>query len=334
MKKIIIIAGAIILLFIAADIAARIWFPTSSPDSTLGKSFSLNSLGLRDKDYTIPKPPVKYRIMTLGDGLVWGIGLEENLTFPRQLEKSLGSQYSGVEVINAGCPGFNAIKQRIVMQNLVDNYTPDMLLLFYNLNDVMDSKKVKGSVKSSTETNNIYEDDASEFMAMQKSGAKKIPFFTRNFRIVNLADQWFVKTFHTLGLNKNPRYEWIYNIDKAYSEENPGWTAAKNALAEMRDICAQRGIVFKVFIYPVMTDFNKYPAKKSHNAVMEACSQMRIDCVDLLTSFEGKNGYDLWVSPFNRLPSTEAHKIAVDAISPDLKNILEQARIPHNANAR
>jgi len=60
--------------------------------------FTTNSRGLRDKEYSIVKPPNVIRIVVLGDSFTWGFGVNDNAIYTEILE----SMYENVEVINLG----------------------------------------------------------------------------------------------------------------------------------------------------------------------------------------------------------------------------------------
>ncbi|MEO8168314.1 MAG: hypothetical protein ABI623_08705, partial [bacterium] len=66
--------------------------------------YKINSLGLRDKEYSIPKPSNTFRILMVGDSFTEGDGVFSYETFSKRLEAKLQSFSSPVkfEVINAG----------------------------------------------------------------------------------------------------------------------------------------------------------------------------------------------------------------------------------------
>jgi hypothetical protein len=334
LKKIAIIAGTAVLIIAVLEFTARKTYPVSSKNSTYGKPVAFNSLGLRDREYPIPKPLVKYRIMVLGDANVWGSGLPEEQTLPRLLEKSLGGEFSGIEVLNAACPGFNTLQESFIMRSLSDNYTPDMALLFFNLNDIKYVSELNPQRHKADSAFAVYENDAVDLLGMQGKALKNEPFLLRNLRCLNVASLWTGKFLYSLGIYKNPRYYWPKTVDKGYVESNPGWREAKRGLSLMNAFCAQRGIKFKVYIYPVMADFNHYPAAKAHEAILKACAEMGIDCTDLLPAFKGSNGKKMWAGMFNSSPNGEAQQKVIQAISPGLKDTLLQLNIPKNAKGR
>src|SRR3989344_7830887 len=51
----------------------------------------INSEGLRDYEYRIKKPDNTFRIVVLGDSMVFGYGLDLEDTFPKFLERKLNA---------------------------------------------------------------------------------------------------------------------------------------------------------------------------------------------------------------------------------------------------
>lgn len=92
-----------------------------------------NSLGLRDREYTVEKPPGTYRIVMLGDSIGVGWGLDDGQGFEPRLEGALdGRSRAGggtsVEILNLSVPGY-APGQRVEHLNRVGwSLGPDLIL--------------------------------------------------------------------------------------------------------------------------------------------------------------------------------------------------------------
>lgn len=65
----------------------------------------VNRDGLRGRP-TGPKPPGMLRILALGDSFTFGVGAQEDETWPSRLEAILRQRGVRAEVLNAGAPGF------------------------------------------------------------------------------------------------------------------------------------------------------------------------------------------------------------------------------------
>lgn len=92
---------------------------------------SFNKLGLRDRDYG-PKPKGMKRLLVLGDSNLVAIGLPENLTWPRMLERRLRSNGERWEVINGGTDGFSSLETALMLPGYLDEYKPDLVIYVPN----------------------------------------------------------------------------------------------------------------------------------------------------------------------------------------------------------
>lgn len=98
-----------------------------------------NSYGFRGPEITIPKPNETYRIVILGGSTVYTIGVDDwKKDFARQLQKELQSKYNylGIEVINAGIPGYNSWESLINLEFKVLDLEPDLIIIYMGTNDV------------------------------------------------------------------------------------------------------------------------------------------------------------------------------------------------------
>jgi hypothetical protein len=93
--------------------ATLFWSLRPNLDTPLRKTKRLttNSLGLRNEEVAVPKPPHTFRILSLGESTTWGdqVNLEETYSkaLERRLNQALGSAAGQrFEVINAGCGAY------------------------------------------------------------------------------------------------------------------------------------------------------------------------------------------------------------------------------------
>lgn len=99
---------------------------------------SINSLGLRDREFEKYPPAGSERILLLGDSFAYGYGVEASETFPKQWEQKLNSQgLRAVEVVNAGVPSYDLWQEVKLARRLIPKLHPDrMVIAFFMGNDV------------------------------------------------------------------------------------------------------------------------------------------------------------------------------------------------------
>lgn len=99
----------------------------------------INSHGLRDREYSVVKPPHTFRILALGDSFTYGDGVALEETWMKDLERRLNRQLgdTGIhfEVLNAGIPGYNTHQELIHLQDVGLQFDPNLVVVEFTLND-------------------------------------------------------------------------------------------------------------------------------------------------------------------------------------------------------
>lgn len=95
-----------------------------------------NSLGFRDDDRSVEKPPGVYRILLLGDSVTAGQGvrLYEN-TYPAILQQRLTEAGLAVEVLNFAVTGYNTQQEVWTLHDKGLAFDPDLVMVGFCLND-------------------------------------------------------------------------------------------------------------------------------------------------------------------------------------------------------
>lgn len=99
---------------------------------------TINSLGFRGKEFSETKQPGTYRIVTLGGSTTYGIGLEEDGTYPYFLEKVLQERLGtdSIEVINAGLVSATTAESLSRFLLKVVPLDPDLVIFYEGYNDL------------------------------------------------------------------------------------------------------------------------------------------------------------------------------------------------------
>jgi len=95
---------------------------------------STNPDGLRT-DLSRARSPGRFRVAVLGDSTVFGWGVGQSETVADGIAEGLRHLSGGVEVINAGQPGYSSVQASRLFSNVVSAYQPDLTLLFLPLHD-------------------------------------------------------------------------------------------------------------------------------------------------------------------------------------------------------
>ncbi|MCA9015998.1 MAG: hypothetical protein KDA77_11760 [Planctomycetaceae bacterium] len=114
------------------------------PDTGEMIQFKINSMGLRGREYTIPKPAGVFRILCLGGETVLAPEMTEEDTFCMRLENLLQKQTQlKVEVINAGVPDACPLMSYLHLRHSLLGLQPDLILFNFDMSDVADDHALR-----------------------------------------------------------------------------------------------------------------------------------------------------------------------------------------------
>jgi hypothetical protein len=104
----------------------------------------INSDGLRDREYSLAKPPGTVRIAVLGDSFTEALQVNQDEGFCSVLERDLQKcdtlKGRRVEVLNFGVAGYGTAQELLTLRHRVWKYNPDVVLLeFTPGNDISDN---------------------------------------------------------------------------------------------------------------------------------------------------------------------------------------------------
>ena len=100
-----------------------------------------NRLGFRDVEHG-DKAPGTFRILGLGDSFTYGVGVSFEETYLYRLEAMLNSRpgaHPRVEIIKAGIPRYFPEPERILLEKYGVGFRPDLVLVAFLPNDVIDT---------------------------------------------------------------------------------------------------------------------------------------------------------------------------------------------------
>ncbi len=96
----------------------------------------VNAKGLRDRERPYDKPPGTFRIVVIGDSVVFGSG---GVEMPQRFTELLEQATQHVEVINMGVPGYGTDQELLYLKTEGLKYHPDLVLFCVFFNDFNES---------------------------------------------------------------------------------------------------------------------------------------------------------------------------------------------------
>ena len=249
-----------------------------------------NSVGWRDQEHAIEKPRRTYRILGLGDSYLWGQGVRREDICLTRLGKLLADNPAGllIETINTGQSGMNTANERDLLAQRGLAYDPDLVIVHFVPNDVGTDLGRGPKVEFFTEYTAIYQ----------------TPWrFSGYSHLFDWARQRYLR--HVRGR------AFIRRSLETFTEDGPGWSESRSALANIDRICRNRGIGLLVVLFPFFHELDgDYPFQPVHKVVREYCRSRKIPFLDLRERYRDYCGPELWVHPTDQHPNEIAHEIA------------------------
>ncbi|MEZ4219228.1 MAG: GDSL-type esterase/lipase family protein [Myxococcota bacterium] len=103
-----------------------------------GPRYATNSLGFRDRERALAKPPGAFRVVAIGDSVTFGFGVELEEAWPSRLEERLRAVRPDAEVLDLGIGGYNPYTESELLRGRGLAFAPDVVLVQFCVNDLAD----------------------------------------------------------------------------------------------------------------------------------------------------------------------------------------------------
>jgi lysophospholipase L1-like esterase len=251
---------------------------------------STNEIGLRSRP--IPSEKREFRVLVLGNSCAFGIGVDDEETWPARLEEVLRrATGSEVLVMNASVPGYSSYQGKRFLETRGFALRPDLVIASFGFNDASE-----WSSRSDMQV-------ARSLAAGRGEGPLRA---SRAYAVLRRVVAG-VRATETPGNDeKRPRL----SSGEFY-----------RALVEIRDVCAKRNVPVLFLIWP----FRKQMEERNdallayQRIVAEVCMRERVPLVDLVGPFVETEG-DLFVD--NLHANAEGCRVTAETIA----SVLERAR--------
>lgn len=274
---------------------------------THDKPVSINSAGIRDREYPPVPPSGTVRVIGLGDSQTFGNGLDIADTWPKQLERELLESGGSWEVLNCGVPATDTWQHSILFDRLNEMYHPDWLVLAFYVNDPAPSYRLpptgSGEVTNSTSKRAAYLMKRSALISYLHHSAKALRGAMR-------PSSGSLRELHRLTGEEDATVE-------------KGWRQAEASLEEIREKCARAGIRFITFALPRRDQVDGTIEGRAYNErIADICRRHSISLVDMLPLLQeaynssGRQLFIPWDGHNSALANAEiARRLAVDISS-------------------
>lgn len=212
---------------------------------------SINSLGLRGPEVTLPKPPGSFRILILGDSFTEGKQVSFEETFARQLEGRLAAALPDRqwEVVNAGVSGYGTADEIKFFEAYGHDLGADLVILgFFIGNDVMNNAL---SPFFAWKNGELVENPVRPLSRAQIMRSRTAEFLTSHFHFV----QFLRDRLRELHGSRRPAEENEPTVaDDSENASDPrdanGWAFSDALVGRLRGLVAESGAGFLLVAIP------------------------------------------------------------------------------------
>lgn len=280
-----------------------------------GIPVQINSQGLRCPKVNPEKPPNTYRILNLGDSVVFGWGVRYEDTYGYRLQELLNQRYDNeqtkYEVINAGVPGWNMENALAYLKAEGLAYQPDLILLNVTLvNDVYG----RSALKLSNEP----------LFDWLRDHTYSWPFLSVQYRQLEVR----LRRREAIPLLNPPSEATLYF---PLQETDPQWDVLWKPIQEIAMLANEHGSKFMLIVLPTAfqvkdTGYSTVPqqvltrrAKEVGFEILDLLPDFRKACLEVPPG-EGCGPEDryLWADMWMH-PSTVGHRLMAECILDDLE---------------
>lgn len=294
MKKILLLIFGILLGLTIMEIVVRLTFPLQK-DFYLGLNNKYgeeiereaNPLGFRDLEHEFQKPEGVKRILVVGDSITAGWGVRFKQMFARQLER----KFKNVEVIVLAKPGWEAMKEIAMIEELGMKFHPDLIIIGYCINDPIDPRDLLRFYRK---------------MAYRKPEGINKFFFDHSmlFRFI-----W------KISQDKRVAREFIKCMDKVHTDKYRGWRETVRAYNRLRELAEKNHIPVIVVLFPSLDfPFEHYPFLSVHRKVEGLMKEEGFIFVDLLPYLKKYKNTQLTADAIDRHPNNTVHTLVANIL--------------------
>ena len=272
-----------------------------SDEMTLLKN---NSLVFNDQDL---------RILVLGDSYIFGAEVDYNQNFTHQLKRMLLSenlgQYKTVYTLDVSRPSNNSLDNYNAYFSFVNRFKPQIVILGYNINDLIDSVK---SIESLSVKNSV---------ELPGKVHEKTSTISRIYNILYVSDLLQFTLHNTNKFLKSkgiiiPNSEFDQEIS-AYYKNKPDWLYSKEILTRMILDSKAVNSEFIVLLLPQI-DLVKYRKifSRTDNVIKEFFQQFsNVRFLNLRDSIDVNKAAGYVISRYDEHPNEKGHQFMAETVN-------------------
>lgn len=299
-----------------------------------------NSLGFRGPEITMPKPADTCRIIALGDSITDGFYVENENTYPYQLEQILRNEGKKVDVVNAG-RGWSAIDVEFEMlRRFCMPLQPDLVVLTFVSNDI---EELRGKDRESLLKHDVLVAEpveSSEWLLFGRTALGELILdsslrtrfekYRHNRAMLSKKEMdtrysvpggdKFTKNAHYYLEYLSKRFDGIAYHEKFNEKQLQTINNYLYCLEQVNHYCKTNHLRLLFVYYPDYAEIYLPERKFPISGMLEAaCAKQEIPFLNLLPAFRKEQGKVLHLAPLDFHPNPEGNRVIARTIAEFLK---------------
>ena len=289
---------------------------------TVSSKVTINSAGFRGPEIRTPRQGL--RVFSLGDSITFGVGVDDDVPYPRQLEALLKSEWPQLEpeVINGGVQRYFTYQEVEQLKRYGPDLKPDIVTLAVYPNDL--GERPEGDF--TREYENEREQAATSFR-------RRMPYLyvaAKNSAALELAKLVY--------LSRGERENVIAHAYRgvATPRDERRWKGFERELESFAAETTNAGYERVVIVIPAARQvIDDLPGSLYPNRVLEMCERFGLRAVSVLERFKASHraGADPYL-PWDGHLSHTGHRIVAEAARDEILRIRTSAASAHQATPR
>lgn len=286
-----------------------------------GQYISINSYGFRSHEHNIKKNPDVFRILCLGDSIVFGYGVSDMSPFPFQLETMLNKESKKYEVINMAVTGYNTVQERLLLEKIGLKFQPNLIIIGFCSNDITGGLRVPTMFGTLLDiANDPYRlEDMSLLTRLEYYLARKsflYQLILLKFQALAKKYNWFQKEI--VGSYPKSAIDYfggVANSDIRHREE-----VFKSEILRIKNLADRNKIKLLLVSFPTSIHLERLTLRRVQEVLSNFCKDNRIYYLDLIPILSNFKREELFIDQDHL--SYFGHKIVASQIG----NIIENLR--------
>lgn len=246
------------------------WYQTHPPNSKIEWhqpefkfTFTTNSLGLREVEFSKQRPDSMKRLVFLGDSFTEGDGVDYQYSMPRDVEHKLDSANLHFQVMNAGICGSDPLYEFVLLRDKLLQYHPTHAIVCVNNSDVIDCV-IRGGMER------FLSDGSSQY----KKGPWWLPLYVHS-HIFRLIVSLFLDNTYQTFLSESQM-----DAAKAKAKDE-----IYQSFLELKKLCVANQIKLVIIVHPIPNSFNWLPIEDDMNDLATTYPNTPINLINTFGDF-------------------------------------------------